>query len=433
MRGLFKSSLLVIGVRVLGIALQSLIVILLARQLPPDQMGIFALCYAVLGLGRMLGPLGLDQTTMRLIARARGDGELVDDDHRALNGSVIAVVLANIGFASVFALAGLLSGGFGSSVVGAQAALLATTAALPAFALVGLLTLQLRGFGQQVWAQVPDSIILQVLHGAILLGLWYTGRLGLASSIVAFAVSAWLVAGLYVVSRLRLGVRWLQVDRQAYQVLAKGARDIWLALVVTALSVRAPLFIVAAALGPAAAAIMDIATRFGTLPSITTSSVMATFSPRFAALHAEAERPSLSRALSLSSLIAMAPALGLLLVLVVGAPLALAWILPPIYGEALLPMVIICLAQVINAWFGPATNLLLMQGHGTVVRNFSTVQFALVVTLAYPAAQFGGLIGVTLVILVSQLVRDLGAALWTVRRLGVSLPPMGIWALAKVG
>lgn len=427
MRGLFKSSLLVIGVRVAGIVLQSVIVILLARYLPTEQMGIFALCYAILGLARMLGPLGLDQTTMRLIARARESAGLQEADHRILNGSFIAILVANTAVAMALVVSGRMTGAFGSTVHDAGMALLATAAALPAFAVIGLLTLQLRGFGQQVWAQIPDSILLQLVHGALLLGLWQTGWLGLASSLFAFAIAAWVIAGLYVLSRTRVETRWIMPDRLAYATLWSGGRDVWLALVVTALSVRAPLFVVAGMLGPAAAAIMDIATRFGTLPSITTSSVMATFSPRFAALHGSANRRDLSRALSLSSLIAVTPALGFLLVLMAGAPFAIGLLLPPIYSDALVPMLIICLAQLVNAWLGPATNLLLMLGQGWVVRNYSTVQLALVIILSFPAAMYSGLVGVTLVILLSQLVRDLGATLWSVRRLGLSLPPMGLW------
>lgn len=426
MRDLFKSSLIVVMVRVLGIVLQSIIVILLARVLPVPEMGVFALWYAILGLARMLGPLGTDQTTMRRIAQALENASLDDALHRLLNASVLMVVGVNVILALLLGGVGLISGGFFGDVPGAAWAVLWSALAIPAFAVIGLFTLQLRGFGQQVWAQVPDSIILQVVFGGILLGLGATGQTSLASTMFALFVSAWLVAVMYTFSRVRLGIRRLWPGLADCRALIGEARDMLAALSVTALAVRAPLFIAAWTLGPAAAAVLDIATRFGTLPTITTTSVMATFSPRFAALSDPSRRKELSRVLSAASLLASMPAVATFLVLVVAGPYAIDTVLPDVYRQAYVPMLIICGSQIINSWFGSATNLLMMIGKEAIVRNVSALQLVAVAAGTIIASQ-AGLVGVAVAVLVAQTLRDGGAMAWLTRHQQVAVPPLGLW------
>ena len=431
MRDLFNASLFVIGIRLLGIGLQSVIVIMLARILPTSEMGIFALWYALLGLARMLGPLGMDQTTMRRIARAMDHGEVDDAVHRALTASVLLVAGVNITVAVLLGTIGALAGGYFIDVSDAVWAAVWSATAMPAFAIIGLLTLQLRGFGQQVWAQVPDSIILQAAFGGLLILLAAQDMLSLASIMLALAISAWLVAAVYALSRIRLGVRPLWPKLADCRAQAGEAWNVLAALSITALSVRAPLFIAAWVLGPAAAAVLDIATRFGTLPSITSSSTLAIFSPRFAALSDPSRRSELSQVLSFASTLAVAPALAIFALLALAGPLAIDAVLPEIYRQAYVPMLIICGSQIINSWLGPGTTLLLMVGREPIVRNFSATQLVVLVVGSLVALKYAAIVGIASAILVAQVMRDGGATLWLWRRMGVAVPPLGLTDLTK--
>lgn len=421
MKDLIQSSLLVTSARIAGIVLQSLIVILLARALPVEGMGVFALCYAGLGFARVLGPLGADQATMRHVsaARDRGDASL----HELLNTSFLLVLSVNGALAAASAVAAFWM----PETVVSRAGLVLAASAIPAFALIGLFTYQLRGFDRNLSAQLPDSIVLQLLFGGGVVAAQMRGGLDLTSTFLCLTLSAWAVAAIYILLRLRIGGRFaVQPTWRAARMLLTEGRDVLQAMIVTAFAARAPLLLSAPLLGPAAAAILDIAMRFGTLPTITTSSVTATFAPRFAALAHAVDRAALSRTLSLSAALAAAPALACLAAIALGAPFLIDAVLPAAYADTYVPMLVICLAAAVNAAFGPASTLLFMAGESHIVRNFSLAQLIVICLLAPVLGLPFGPVGLAVAALAGQLVRDFGLTLWARTRFEIALPPFGL-------
>ncbi len=426
MKALIRSSVIVTGIRGVGIVLQSLVLLFLARTLPVQDLGIFALFYAGFGIARILGPLGADQVTMRRAAVAGGafDEEL----HRVLNTSFVLVVGVNAAVAALLAAVAFLA--FPSLLANTGLStpqLLIVAASLPAFAIIGLMTYQLRGFNLNALAQFPDSIVLQLALGGSVAVFSLLGNLDLATALLSLVGAAWLVVIIYLAIRLRLGVDLSVGPRWATtKSLFRESRAVLYALSVTTISGRVPLLLSAPLLGSAATAIFDLAARFGSVPSITTSAVTAAFSPRFAELAHTRQCGTVSRTLSVSSLVAVAPALLCFVVIAVAAPYLIEAVLPPVYGHIYVPMLVVCAAATVNACFGVTSSLLFMAGQSHVVRNFSFAQLATVCILTPPLALAFGPLGLACVALASSIVRDLGMAIWASRTFGIALPPFGI-------
>jgi O-antigen/teichoic acid export membrane protein len=424
MKDLVHSSLLVATARVVGIALQGLTVLFLARTLPVEKMGYYALFFAALGFARMLGPLGTDQVAMRRTAMTENNRH-----DKALHGFL------NTGFALVVAINSLVALSIVIASVFARSWILHKTglslfdivvfaAAIPAYAAIGLLTAQLRGFDLKVLAQVPDSVLLQLVFGSGLVLCHAHGGIHLASVLLWQTISAWVVVAVYLLILVKIGIDFTaRVSRDAARALVKEGRQVAFALAVTALSVRAPIFISAPLLGSAATAVLDVASRFGTLPTITTQSVAVTFAPRFASLVHSDDRRTLSRALSISSILSAAPALACLLVIGFGAPPVIRAVLPPVYSHAYLPMMAVCFASAVNAAFGGASTLLFMAQRSNVVRNYTCAQFLAICLFSALLGRAFGPLGMALAMVAGSIVRDFGLALWVSREFGIRVPP----------
>ncbi|MEQ9692325.1 MAG: hypothetical protein RLO48_21635, partial [Bauldia litoralis] len=154
MKALIRSSVIVTGIRGVGIVLQSLVLLFLARTLPVHDLGIFALFYAGFGIARILGPLGADQVTMRRAAVAGGafDEEL----HRVLNTSFVLVVGVNAAVAALLAAVAFLAIPSLLAKTGHSTPQLQIFAAsLPAIAIIGQMTYQLPGINHNARAQFP--------------------------------------------------------------------------------------------------------------------------------------------------------------------------------------------------------------------------------------------------------------------------------------
>lgn len=406
-------SMCVVLIRCAGVGFQALIIVLLANSISVVEMGLFSALYIFWGLTRALGPLGLDQLSMRDIARfATSDPARA----QAISGFAFFCV-AGIGL-----LVALVSASFLQLLAAAGVSLyttptvIAAAAAAPAYALNGLLSAQLRGFGRAIHSQVSEAITLHALSLAIMGLLAYNGLLSLESAIITQAAAAWVVFSIYAALRLRCGID--PAARLAPETRRRSLREafqIWQALGLGNLSERLPVYICLALLGPAATAIIDIANRFGSLPSIVTDGVATTFAPVFAQLHAGADPQEYRDTLTLSSWLAFLPAAAVLAGLLLVGPWLLDVFFPPVYQKAFWPMVLICTATTINAAFGLASNTFMVTGRQTLVRRFSAYSLGFIVFGCFAFGWLWGALGIAAAILAGALIRDGGMA-WMLSR-----------------
>ena len=145
-----------LGARVAGLVLQTLVFVLMARRFGISLVGMYSIVSAVWALARFLGPLGYDQLIMRYASPDRSDGK--------------AIVLHAMKWVLTYSIAGgvVLAGSCVAlawlKLINIDVAILAATvAAFPAYALTGLLVAYLRAIRENWRAQVPESILLQML------------------------------------------------------------------------------------------------------------------------------------------------------------------------------------------------------------------------------------------------------------------------------
>lgn len=409
--GLLKTSLILLGVRVTGILLQAFVVLHLARTLPTNHMGVFAVAYAFLGLMRMLGPIGTDQVAMRRIAQATSAQDLSPLAQRISNDAFTLVVCANAAFAGICALLLLTLMALGFLTVDAVVIAPICTA-MPAFAITGLFVGQIRGLGYNITAQVPDAVGLHLVFGGLLLALTWQNALTLQSAMICLSIASWCVVILQVWIRLWIGVDWsMRPSRGSLVSIAREGWDTLQALALTALSVRAPMFLAMILLGPAAAAILEIAVRFGNVCSILTGSVAATLSPRFAKLWQSGERRDITRFLGYGGLMAGIPAFIYVIVLAIAAPGLISLVLPADYRAAHLPMLLVAFATSVNASLGLSSNALLMAGRPRPVTLFSLLSLVAIVFGSLFLAPSFGVTGIAGAMLLGSLLRDGGLTL----------------------
>lgn len=406
MKKLVVSSVLLTGIRGLGILFQALVILYLARVLPIEDMGLFAMVYAWLGLMRFLAPMGSDQIAMRRISGEEGvtaTAQSISNTSFALTG------LVGIAVALIAAIVLVWHTSF------SPVEIVAIGLAIPAFALMGLFISQIRGFGQNLAAQAPEALGFHLLFGSLIALLAFGDAVERTTVLLCLCIAGWGVTTLYLMLRLRIGVDWSRRPRLIdIGRLAGEGFAIFQALLFTVLSARAPIFLAGVLAGPAAAAVLEIASRFGNLASVTTTSVGATFSPQFARLAHQGDTVGLMKSLRLSALLAALPALSWLVILGVGASTAVSTLLPPAYADAYVPMLLVALASSINAAFGLASNLLLMSGSGKVVRWFSLLQFIAICLTASLLTPFYGVIGIAFTMVVGSVIRDGGLMTYVV-------------------
>jgi O-antigen/teichoic acid export membrane protein len=378
----------VLAIRLIGVALQAAVFIGLAQFLPLEDMGGYALAVAAFTVARALGPLGLDQVVMRLSAQGSGSG-----------GRQVSAALALVASGAILGTTVLLAIGWWAQ----NGVLLWVGAGVPAYSLAGFWALQLRGLAKPLAAQWPESLMLQAVFIAVL---WVVSGLAvveLTGVLMALVAASWSVALCYVCLVCGAGFRpdwprgadFFTVGREGISALGGvGA---------TTLALRLPVFWLGAIAGPASVALYDAAARFGTLASISTSSIMAVYAPRFV------QSPGVYRdMMQAARACGLLGSGGLALALVFGV-----WVVPMVlpsgYEAVCLPMVVLALAQLVNAVFGGASNFALMRGRGAVVAFASAAQIGVVLVLGW---LWAGALGMACAVLVGQVVRDFGCSLW---------------------
>ena len=414
-----QASIIVLFFRVAGVVGQAATIILLANHLDLADMGIFSAVYVFWGLVRMLGPLGLDQLALREVAHARANNR--QGSARAVYEHTCRLVTgAGIGIAVItFAILISLRAWSSHALSLLDATLIAS--AVPPFCLMGIQAAALRGYGRNITSQATESFGFQLLLVLCLLAQLSVAKLTITSALFWSTVCVWLTMVVYfgILRRCVAGdLEALTADVK--RRIWKEGLEFWQALLLIGLSARAPTYISLLLLGPAQTAIMEIAIRFGTLPTIFTTAVTSTFTPTLAQLYAQNARKSLSKNLAVSSWLSFIPSACTL----VGTTVLGSWLLevffPPAYQQAYIPLIVILLATTVNGAFGMSSLLLLVSGHQLLVRKYSALQLLLVALFGIAFGYQFGVVGLACAVLVGFVAFDVGLALQIKRTIQVT-------------
>ena len=427
-----QSSIVVVALRIAGVLCQAAAFVILVNFLPARDVGIFSALYVFWGLVRMLGPVGLDHILLRDVAaaRARGNpGYAVALSRRGCRAAGIAGLALMTVSAPVLALINLATGGELSPL---NIALVA--GAVPAFTLMGVLAAALRGFDRNVTSQGVESFGLHLLVLILLVGLAFLGDLSLGAVLACMAMSAVAATLVYMAVLLpRILIAADPVPHESWRTVRAESFEVWQALLLIGLAGRAPNYISLVLLGPVPTALLEVAMRFGTLPTIFTTGVSITFSPVFAGLHVRKERQAFSEALAVGSWLAFVPSACLLLVALVWGQWLLGFFFPAAYQDAFVPLVVILVACALNAAYGLSSPLLLVTGCQRLVRTYSVFRLATVVVSGLLLGGWLGVTGMALSFLLGVVVFDIGLARQVRPTLEVSgfLRPQGLQALFR--
>ncbi len=364
------SSIIVVGLRIAGVLCQAATFVLLVNALPARDVGIFSVLYVFWSLVRMLGPAGFDHIILRDVAGARARGEegyartLCWYGSLSISGLGLVLAAATV---VVLVAVNAITGEYLSAVeIGLVAG------AVPAFAVMGVLASALRGFDRNVTSQGIESFGLHLLALGLVAGWSWFGTLDLAAVLACMAGSAWAATVVYaLVLAARAAGPFGAITAEARRSLRRQSLEVWQALLLIGLADRAPNYISMILLGPVPTAILEVAMRFGTLPTIFTTGVSVTFSPVFAGHHVRNEREAFSEALAVGSWLAFVPSAGVLLVILFFGPWLLDLFFPEIYQDAYIPLLVIVASCAINAAYGLSSPILLMTGRQRLVRTYS--------------------------------------------------------------
>lgn len=394
-----RSSVLVTLIRAAGTLIQASTLLVLARSMPPASLGWFATAWTILSINRFLGPLGLDQITLsgRIANGSPGEQATLIDASAVIT---IAALLTSL----------VLSGVSVLLVPAAEIPVVAVVGlSMPAFALCGLLTSYIRAQGNNLAAQAPESLLLPLFTLVGFCGLLALGSMTLLNALLVVLVSIWLTLLLYFAIAMSGSARVTFRCRPARLMpFVSECRSIVSAMAVTALAARSPIFLANLYLGPAAAAVMEVGNRFGTLASIIQTSTGSTYSPSLAQAHAAGDRERASHLVSTGGALAGAGALIVLLGLIVSFPFLTGPVLPTYYESSFLVMIAIGIATTINAAFGLASTYLFMSKRPEVVLGYSSAQLLCLASGSYLLAAPFGVTGISISILVATLLRDGG-------------------------
>jgi len=407
----------ILGLRIVGIVLQLAVFLLIARLHPIVEVGIYAAANGIWVIARNLNLLGLGQTGMRFIPAFLATGEA--GKARAFElGTRRVVLLVAVATGALVLAVGLgleRSGVFEMPV----AVIPMVAAAIPAYAMLGLLGSQLRARGRVRGAQLPESIILP-LSLAVLIELGaMTGTITILWTIFSQAASAYLVWLIYgLLDRRVESQRPSALPKETWREVRAVAMNILGSLSLNILANRGPVLVVSAVLGPAAAGLYEIAQRFGMLGTIVTWAAGLAAGPMYADAHVRGDKGRLQSLLDVSSWTAFLPALAIFAFLVVFGQWALG-IVGSGYVDAYPAMLFLCGASLVNAAGGLTSNVFYVTGFERIALKFSGAKLAVVLVGVPLLGTLFGVTGAAASVTIGSAVRDLGMSTLLPRTLGI--------------
>lgn len=408
-----RDTLIIVSSRALGVIIQLYSLIILTRVFSLSDMGLFSLFYAATGIARALGPLGMDQASLKLLS--------VSDVQSTSEGAVSRILTSGLFMCAIFCLFIISIGAFLAffdifpHAFGLAEQIISICSAA-GFICTSLVVGQLRGLGVNVSGQILDSFVLNLIFLVSIVLYDYSGLLTLNSAMFAMALSVWITFAMMLALQFRALSNLHRPSSEHFAVadvklLIVEGWKIFEAHIATVATHYAPIFLAGAIAGPHTVALLDVAQRFGAVATILTASVGASYNAVFARFYAERRFAELRRAVFDAGCIAGAPAALYAAFLFGSGHILVGRFLPEAYLAAVPAMAIIALASTINATFGPVSNLYLMSGRAPLVRLFAIISLFTVIMGCIILEPIWGLVGISTSIAASKLVRDMGLAI----------------------
>lgn len=393
---------------------------LLTRLMPPDQVGAYFLIASIVAVGILFAQFGTQQAIVKLLGAraAEPDG---GSSHRALRTGFV-VVAVGIGVVTLLYVA-FIGDWLGRAVFDSThvAGLALLTAAWIALRSLQTFVAQVfRGFHRIGYASFFEGATTGVVLALALAAIWLTrGTLSLEGVLLVTlaALLVTMVSGFYHLYRMCAPMR------PAPGLDVGGLLSVGLPLFVASIALQGAaemhVWILGAGATEEEVAIYGAAFRlakFVVVPLLVVNSVIP---PMVAQLFAQGDAKRLERVLRLTATVASIPSIVIMAVLGLwGAPV-LGALFGEYYAQGATVLLVLLLAQTVNALTGSPGVLLSMSGHQAVVMRFALLAGVLgVATSAVLVRPLGGL-GAALGVAVGMVLHNVTMWMYCQRKLGI--------------
>lgn len=357
-----RSSVLGVAVKGLSIVLGLLVIVLLARVLGPEALGIYSVAYATVTILAVPARLGLPNFVVRETAKAgvEENGALMRNIWLRASLLVIGSSTAVLSVAYAWIFFARLEPAYASSF---EVGLLL----VPAIAMTAVVGGALRGIGRVIVGLTPEFVIRHVVFSALLVG-WLTiaGELSASEALALHLCGALTALGFGVLMLVRFAPKWPDNNvptTVALRTMIVSTGMLGLIAGIQAINSNLDVVMLGALVDAETAGIYKIASTAALLAVAGLQAINMVFMPRFAEAHKRGDLPALQRLATQSVRLILITALpGALILIFFGN-----WILNIAFGNeydaSYVPMVILVVGQLANAFCGSVVAILNMTGH----------------------------------------------------------------------
>ncbi|MCP5444981.1 MAG: oligosaccharide flippase family protein [Chromatiaceae bacterium] len=382
-------------VKVFGVLGSLVVSIILARNLPPEEMGAYFLLVSIVAFSAAVARFGSKYTVVRLVAESLAKGL----PGRA--GSSLKIIFAVVAIGSLL-ISGLYYIGVGRWLSLYIFELPILTSVLAVTALwIFVLSFQtpvaeiFRGLHNIRMAVLLDGILPNVLFAVILCLLLILGYVIDFNKVVQFSVvvlaGSLLIGSIFLIPQINkfmgdgtidfkevLNISWPLLVLNVFTNLI-GSFNIWL---------------VAAFLVPDDIALWGVASKLVTMVLWPLLLVDTTMPPVISTLYAKGEHEALQNSLRGMATLAGIPALSVLFVLTAFGDQVLEIVYGEYYANAYFILVILSFGQVVNVWTGSCSDVLAMTGHQKILMAIILATGAFSILIAYIGIKYWAIVGI---------------------------------------
>lgn len=338
--------------------------IVMAKSLGPAGYGVFAYVIALVQMLAIPSELGIPNLAVReiAVANARKDWGRMRGFIRWAQGMIglLSLIFASIGAILLFS--------FGDRLEPVKLACLWLGLLLvPLISLNALRGAMLRGLRKVLLGQLPEqvirpSVLLLLLLTMPLLGLPIDSPLqALTAHITSVAVA--FLCGFVLFFRHRPGELLHAPARLEASVWLRSSIPFGLTAMMQLINGRTDILMLGFFREDADVGVYRVASQIAALVVFGLQIINSIQGPHIAHLYAQGEMKTLQRMIRRSAQLVFMIALPSVLIIVLFGPFVIRTLYSPEFADAYLPLVILCVGQLVNASAGSVGSLLNMTGH----------------------------------------------------------------------
>jgi len=387
-----------------------LLVSLLARTLPQEEVGLYFLAFNLATFFSLLGRGGLENTLLRYLAKANGTNQL--GEMRAIwrKGWVLILCVASIaGLLAVIVLRVLGGPVFGSFRLGALAWLIGGWGVL--LAIQGVAAEIFRGLqkiGHAVWFGGLVTGLLTVALLAAAMGLGTALHLRAVILMILYTLSFNAVVAFLVQYRKMKTLPEAAQEKTSYGELLDHSWPLLVNAVTLFLLSQSDLWLVGAYASKEDVAVYGAAARLVMLAAISLNIVNMVVPPLIAHMHAQNDLASLERLLRSAATLAAIPALSILAMFMLFAAPMMGLIYGEHYRSGAAVLMVLSAGQIANVLTGSCGYVLIMTGHRKTIMAITIMSAMFALSAGLYSVQAFGIAGLATAYTIATVIQQVG-------------------------